>query len=233
MYKTHANSARNALTPLCHLSDAVFKDLQTNFPEIFRAHSGIHRPCFTLHEFTKNRRKVEPPQHMPDTALTSVPKNFFRLLSPSNLRAAAPTIGPNKACAHAHRCIAQFEPRMGRRVVATGGARRREASRAQPVVSIKEGFPPRQGRRNHANAPKKSPKTRTAPTHARHAICNRPKRSDSPYVTFNLQPSALGPKRLAVWRWTTNPAAKLAFSRDPQAPAKHHSQPHISDLHRG
>ncbi len=32
----------------------------------------------------------------------------------------------------------------------------------------------------------KPPKTRTAPTHARHKSCNRKKSTDSPYVTFNF-----------------------------------------------
>jgi hypothetical protein len=107
-------------------------------------------------------------------------------LSPSNLLAAAPTISPNKARAHAHKCIAPFEPRMGRRVVATGAASSGNAQPAQPVVSFAEKIPPRQGRRSHSNAPKKPPKTRSAPTRARRASCNRPKRSDSPYVTFDL-----------------------------------------------
>ena len=70
---------------------------------------------------------------------------FFRLLSPSNLRTAAPTISPSKACARAHKCIAQFEPRMGRRVVATGAASSGTARPAQPVVSFAARFPPRQG----------------------------------------------------------------------------------------
>ena len=38
----------SCLATLCHLLIAFFKDLQTNFPEIFRACSGIHRSCFTF-----------------------------------------------------------------------------------------------------------------------------------------------------------------------------------------
>jgi len=76
--KTLAPSA-----PLCHLPGTFFKDLQTNFPETFRAQSGIHWSCFTLPVFTQNHPKRESPQHTPAKTLASVSKNFFRLLSPS------------------------------------------------------------------------------------------------------------------------------------------------------
>jgi hypothetical protein len=67
MYKTHVNPTRNPAPTLCHLPDAFFKDLQTNFPGICRAYSAIHQSYFTLRVFTQNRRKSEPPQHKPAT----------------------------------------------------------------------------------------------------------------------------------------------------------------------
>ena len=90
----------DALPLLCHFPEPFFKDLQTKFPEIFRARSGIHRSCFTLRVFTKNRQKPEPPQHTPAKALAIVQSRVTHLMSPSILQdlrainALAFTLGP-------------------------------------------------------------------------------------------------------------------------------------------
>jgi len=70
-----------------------------------------------------------------------------------------------------------LQPRMGRRTVATGAARRSEASRAQPVVAVARNHPPRQGWRSYANARKKPLKPRVIPTHARHMRWHNPRRA--------------------------------------------------------
>jgi hypothetical protein len=62
MNRAIVNPTRNAMTPRCHFPGTFFKDLQTNFPEIFHPCSGIHRFCFTLPFFTKNRPIREAPQ---------------------------------------------------------------------------------------------------------------------------------------------------------------------------
>ncbi len=59
---------------LCHLPEAFFKDLQTIFPGICRACSGIDRSCFTLSVFTQNRPIREAPQHMPATSVGTIPR---------------------------------------------------------------------------------------------------------------------------------------------------------------
>ena len=61
---------------LCHFSDSFFKDLQTNFPEIFHACSSMYRSCFTLPVFTKNRQKREAPQHVPATSVGTISKGL-------------------------------------------------------------------------------------------------------------------------------------------------------------
>ena len=76
MLKANRNRARNASTPLCHLPGTFFKDLQTNFPETFHASSGIHRSCFTLAVFTKNRPIRALPQHMPATSVGTISKGL-------------------------------------------------------------------------------------------------------------------------------------------------------------
>jgi hypothetical protein len=73
------------LAPLFHFPKPFFKDLQTNFPEIFRARSGIHRSCFTLPIFTKNRQKPEAPQHMPAKPFAIAQNAVTHLMSPSIL----------------------------------------------------------------------------------------------------------------------------------------------------
>ena len=60
---------------LCHLPEAFFKDLQTIFPGICRACSGIDRSCFTLSVFTQNRPIREAPQHMPATSVGTISKH--------------------------------------------------------------------------------------------------------------------------------------------------------------
>ena len=62
--------------PLCHLPDSFFKDLQTNFPEIFHSHSGTHRSCFILPFFTKNRPIRASPQPMPATSVATIPEGL-------------------------------------------------------------------------------------------------------------------------------------------------------------
>ncbi len=106
MHKTHITSNKNASPALCHLPNTFFKDLQTNFPETFHAISGIHHPCFTSPVSTKNHPIYEAPQHTPATALTSIPQNFFRLLSPSILLIHAQTVSPNNALSRPHKRVA-------------------------------------------------------------------------------------------------------------------------------
>ena len=76
MNNSNLNKTRNPAPALCHLPGTFFKDLQTNFPETFRAHSGIHRSCFTLPFFTKNRQKLEPPQPAPATSVGTVSRGL-------------------------------------------------------------------------------------------------------------------------------------------------------------
>ena len=108
----------------------------------------------------KNHPNRESSQPMPATRLANAPQNLFRLLSPFE---------PSKPCAF-------FQPRKGRRTVATGAARRSEASRAQPVVTVAKDLPPRQGWRSHSNARKKPPHSRNIATHARHKCWHSPQK---------------------------------------------------------
>ena len=72
MNKTQITGTPGPSAPLCHLPGAFFKDLQTNFPEIFRACSGMHRSCFTLPVFTKNHPIRALPQPMPATSVGTI-----------------------------------------------------------------------------------------------------------------------------------------------------------------
>ena len=100
MHKTHLNSTRSPSAALCHLPGTFFKDLQTNFPEIFRAQSGIHQSCFILPFFTKNRLNREMPQPMPAARVAIARNAVTHLMSPSILQdlrainALAFTLGP-------------------------------------------------------------------------------------------------------------------------------------------
>ena len=71
----------DASPPLCHLHGKFSKDLQTNFPETFRACSGIHRSCFTFPRcrlfsriFTSNAHRPNtcPPQELQTKKITRV-----------------------------------------------------------------------------------------------------------------------------------------------------------------
>jgi len=100
MHKIHVNPICNPSPTLCHLPDAFFKDLQTNFPETFRAYSVLHQSCFTLLEFTKNRPNREAPQHTPAKPFAIAQNAVTHLMSPSILQdlrasnALAFTLGP-------------------------------------------------------------------------------------------------------------------------------------------
>jgi hypothetical protein len=108
---------------------------------------------------------------MPATRVACVPKNFFRLLSPSIRSVAAPRSEP--------RASASGTRRAGYPIVIIA-KRRRNQCRCLRIHPGPHGpstpwplflrFPP---------------KSRTAPTHARHKSCSRKKSPVSPYVTLN------------------------------------------------
>jgi len=177
MHKTHLNPTRSPSAALCHLPGTFFKDLQTNLPEIFRAQSGIHQSCFILPFFTKNRLNREMPQPTPATALTSVPKNFFRLLSPCNLSSPRPRSEP--------RASASGTRKAGCPIALIAKRRRNQCRRLYIPQTLWHVLVP-------PVSHQKPSQKRAAPTHVRHASCNRPKRSDSPYVTFGFSPPAPG-----------------------------------------
>jgi len=129
--------SRDGLTSvsLCHRLGTFFKDLQTNFPETFRAGSSIHRSCFTLPVFTKNRQKLEAPQHMPAKPFAIAQNAVTHLMSPSILQPlrasnahafilgtfAPQNLGPFFALCHfgtisrSTRSVARFSPSRPRR----------------------------------------------------------------------------------------------------------------------
>ncbi len=84
----------------------------------------------------------------------------------------------------------------------------------------------------HAIFTQKPPKTRHAPTHARHKTCKPKKSRVSPYVTLEnaprrapLHPPARAPRRLAVWRWPTSRSDiamchRLCIHHGPVAPPR-------------
>ena len=138
-----------------------------------RHYSALFRAFFT---FSARRPNIRPPQRLQTSPITFFAYCHLQLFASERQTSARP-----KSLQVPTNAEPPIQPQPGRRTVATGGARCREASRAQPVVSIPAKIPPRQGWRRRSNAPKKPPKSRLALTQARHASWHNSRR---PCVTL-------------------------------------------------
>lgn len=75
---------------LCHLPGTSIKDLQTNFPETFRACSCMYRSCFTnprFRLFSRNFTQNAPhPNTCPPRELREIRRGLCHLMSPCVLQ---------------------------------------------------------------------------------------------------------------------------------------------------
>ncbi len=159
--------------------------------------------------FTKNHLKRALPQPTPATSVGTIPK---ALVSPyvtfafARLTRTPPPPDPSRARQQA----VPENPDSQTQSTPIADAISTAASAFTWTLSNAPTQPRRRSkfrRFDFSTFPPKPPKTRTAPTHARHESCKRKNSAVSPYVTFEIEPfAAPGPFKTRARGWICRPA---------------------------